>query len=158
MKSAITNSRSDMALVWTYPNNVHNDWVLPLNTRLFGCVYLKIKSQQNRRCHLNSNPQHVSQINALSKHPECDTGADGSANNSVIPVTPSAHMLVIIMDWFHVNHPRRFKCRAFKKGRWPWTCKVRTFKRWGYRVLLRHPSYFLSLGLYPLPFYFQRLW
>jgi hypothetical protein len=54
------------------------------------------------------------QTNALSKDPECDSGANSSVNNAVIVVTPSVHMLMSIIHCLYLINRRCFKCRYYK--------------------------------------------
>jgi hypothetical protein len=85
----------------------------------------------------------VSQTNALSKHPECDSAADGSANNSVTLVTPSANMLVphyglILRSLSTVFQTQRLHVQDLgRQG---------LLRRWGHPVLLQNSNHFLSIS------------
>lgn len=57
------------------------------------------------------------QTNALSKDPECDSGANSSVNNAVNVITPSAHMLMSIVHCLYLINRHCFKCRHYKDGK-----------------------------------------
>ena len=57
------------------------------------------------------------QTNALSKDPECDSGANSSVNNEVTVVTPSVHMLMSIIHCLYLINRHCFKCRHYNDGK-----------------------------------------